>query len=124
VKASNAGDGDFFGWSVALSDDGNTLAVGAMFEDGSGTGIGSTQNESAASAGAAYVFSRSGSTWLQQAYVKASNTGANDRFGERVALSGDGNTLAVGADREASSSTGVSGTPDESAGNAGAVYLY
>jgi hypothetical protein len=48
------------------------------------------------------VFTRSGATWTQQAYVKASNTDAGDQFGISVALSGDGNTLAVGASLEAS----------------------
>jgi hypothetical protein len=124
VKASNSGAGDFFGWPVALSGDGNTLAVGSEFEDGSGTGIGSTPDDSAFQAGAAYVFTRSGSTWSQQAYVKASNTGANDGFGKRLALSGDGDTLAVGAAGEASGSTGIGGTPNESSPGAGAVYLY
>lgn len=35
-------------------------------------------------------------TWSQQAYVKASNTEANDLFGMSLSLSADGNTLAVG----------------------------
>jgi hypothetical protein len=41
-----------------------------------------------------------------------------------VALSGDGNTLAVGAQLEDGSSTGIGGTPDDFAANSGAVYLY
>src|SRR5688572_24260362 len=96
VKASNAGAGDAFGVSVALSADGNTLAVGAYFEDSGTPGVNSTPDEAAFSSGAAYVFSRSGGVWSQQAYVKASNTGAGDLFGVSVALSADGNTLAVG----------------------------
>ena len=55
----------------------------------------STPNESAGNAGAAYVFVRSGTTWSQQAYLKASNTGAGDQFGCSVAVSGD--TVVVGA---------------------------
>jgi hypothetical protein len=126
LKASNTGAGDGFGIgeSLALSSDGNTLAVGAIGEASSTTGIGSTSNNSASSAGAAYVFVRSAGTWSQKAYVKASNTGANDRFGDRVALSSDGNTLAVGADGEASDTTGIGSTPNELASGAGAVYLY
>jgi len=124
VKASNTGAFDLFGISVALSGDGNTLAVGAIGEASSTTGINSTPNEAAFAAGAVYVYTRSAGAWSQQAYVKASNTGTNDRFGDRVALSSDGNTLAVGADGEASSSTGLSSTPNESAADAGAVYLY
>ena len=124
VKASNTGANDVFGTSVVLSSDGNTLAVGALGEDSSTTGIGSTPNELASRAGAVYVFTRSGGTWSQQAYVKASNTGADDAFGFSVALSGDGNTLAVGAFGEDSSTTGIGGTPNELASQAGAVYVF
>jgi hypothetical protein len=125
VKASNTGEGDNFGNSVALSGDGNTLAVGAPFEDSSSTGINSTPDESATDAGAAYVYSRSaGTTWSQQAYVKASNAGARDNFGTSIALSGDGNALAVGAPLEDGGGTGIGSTPDESAIDAGAAYFY
>jgi len=71
------------------------------------------------------VFVRTGTTWTQQAYLKASNTGANDYFGDSVALSGD--TLAVSAWGEASEATGVNpagGQADNSASNAGAVYVF
>jgi hypothetical protein len=124
VKASNSGAGDSFGLDVALSGDGNTLAVGATFEDSSATGSNSTPNELAANAGAVYVYTRGGSSWSQQAYVKASNTGAGDKFGSAVTLSQDGNTLAIGADSEDSGTTGTNSTPDESATDAGAVYVY
>jgi trimeric autotransporter adhesin len=126
VKASNTGANDRFGNSVALSADGNTLAVGAYGEDSSATGIGGDQtNNSASSSGAVYVFARSGSTWSQQAYVKASNTGAGDCFGSSVALSADGDTLAVGAYNEASSATGIGGVQtNNSAPSSGAVYVF
>jgi hypothetical protein len=124
VKASNTGAGDLFGWSVALSGDGNTLAVGAIGEASSSTGINSTPNELAFIAGAAYIFTRSAGTWAQQAYVKHSNTRPDNLFGASVALSGDGNTLAVGAIGEASSSTGINSTPNELASSAGAVYVF
>jgi hypothetical protein len=124
VKASNTGAGDNFGNSVALSGDGNALAVGAPFEDSSSTGINSTSDELATDAGAAYVYSRSAGTWSQQAYVKASNTGAGDNFGTSVALSGDGNALAVGAPLEDGGGTGIGSTPDELATDAGAAYFY
>jgi len=123
IKASNNGS-DSFGNSVSLSADGDTLAVGAPLEDSSTTGINSTPNESATNSGAAYVFIRSGSTWSQQAYVKASNTGESDAFGTTVSLSGDGNTLAVGAHQEASSTTGINSTPNNSSVGAGAVYVF
>jgi len=126
VKASNTDAGDQFGISVALSGDGNALAVGASLEASAATGIGGNQaDNTAADAGAVYVFTRSIATWTQQAYVKASNTGAGDQFGSSVALSGDGATLAVGATGEDSSATGIGGSEaDNSATGAGAVYAF
>ena len=56
---------------------------------------GNQSNNSAVDSGAAYVFVRNGTTWTQQAYLKASNTGAGDQFGWSVAVSGD--TVVVGA---------------------------
>jgi len=124
VKASNPGAIDYFGYSVALS--GDTLAVGAYFEDSAAIGVNGDQADNAAvSSGAAYVFVRTGTTWAQQAYVKASNTGPSDQFGYSVALSGD--TLAVGAFLETSSAVGVNpanGQTDNSVASAGAVYLF
>lgn len=126
VKASNTGDFDYFGISVALSDDGNTLAVGADGEASAATGVEGNQSDNSVSqAGAAYVFLRSGAVWIQQAYIKASNTNAGDNFGRSVAISGDGNTLAVGAYWEESAATGVDGDQlNNSAAQAGAVYTY
>ncbi len=126
LKASNAGSGDLFGAMVTLSNDGNTLAVGARQEDSNATGVGGNQaNNSAVDSGAAYVFTRSAGTWSQQAYLKASNTGAGDWFGVRVVLSSDGDTLAVGAQNEESSAIGINGNQaNNSAPDAGAVYIF
>ncbi|MFV8754561.1 integrin [Nannocystaceae bacterium ST9] len=126
VKASNAGAGDDFGRNLSLSDDGNTLAVGAAGEDSSAKGINGNQASNAAStSGAVYVFTRSGAVWSQQAYVKASNTNSSDQFGMGLALSGDGNTLAVGANGERSNATGIGGNQlDNSLLSAGAVYVF
>jgi trimeric autotransporter adhesin len=126
IKASNTNAQDFFGIAVALSADGSTLAVGAYFEDSGATGVDANQlDNSAPSAGAVYVFTRAAGTWTQQAYVKASNTGANDMFGTFVALSSDGSTLAVAAHDEASAATGIDGDQsDNSAPGAGAVYVF
>jgi hypothetical protein len=120
ITASNTGAGDEFGYSVAVS--GNTLAVGAHFEASSTTGIDSTPDNSAANAGAVYIFVRSGTSWTQQAYIKASNSQAGDEFGYSVALSGD--TLVVGAIGEDSNTQGINTTPDELAANSGAVYVF
>lgn len=122
LKASNTDAGDVFGQSVSLS--GDTLAVGAGFEDSAATGVDGNQGDNtAADSGAVYVFRRTGSTWLQEAYLKASNTDTGDGFGNAVALSGD--ALAVGAISEDSAAIGVDGSQsDNSAERSGAVYVF
>ena len=93
LQASNTEAYDQFGISVAIS--GDTVVVGASGNSSNATGVNGTQsNNNAGSSGAAYVFVRSSGTWTQQAYLKASNTDANDRFGGSVAISGD--TVVVG----------------------------
>ena len=128
VKASNGEGGDSLGVAVALSDDGDTLAATALDEDGANTGINSTavpDREADSSTGAVYVFVKDRDAWSQQAYIKASNTGAYDQFGARLSLSGDGNALAVGAQLEDSSARGINGLQnDDTAQEAGAVYLF
>ncbi len=98
IRASNRQAGDLFGRAVSLSDDGNTLAVGAIGED-----------DSAVNSGAAYIFTRSGSTWAQQAFIKAPDAAlsAGANFGQVVTLSADGNTLAVGAQLKDRNTGGV-----------------
>ncbi|GAK74741.1 probable outer membrane secretion protein -rhodobacter capsulatus [Nonlabens ulvanivorans] len=101
--------------------------MGASFEDSNATSINGDQNDNSSSlSGAVYVFTRTGTTWSQQAYVKASNTDANDQFGHSVSLSGDGKTLAVGgAYLEDSNATGINGDQnDNNAADSGAVYIY
>lgn len=126
LKASSSDGGDEFGNHVALSADGNTLAVTASREDSAGRGVGADESDNnAANSGAAYVFTRVGTTWSQQAYIKASNADTRDAFGTGVALSADGNTLAVAAGAEASAATGVDGNQaNNSAAEAGAVYVF
>lgn len=125
LKASNGpGLQDGFGTALSLSDDGDTLAVGAHLEDGAGTGVNPPSDEAAARSGAVYIFERTGSTWSAEAYLKASNTGSADEFGYTVALSGDGTTLAVGALREDGAGTGIDPAVDEGATDSGAVYVF
>ena len=121
------GDGDQFGYSLALSSDGNTLAVGAITEDSRASGINNLDfqgNDSATSSGAVYVFTRTGSTWSQQSYVKGSNTDGGDLFGFNVGLSADGNTMAVAGYDEDGSSRQVNGIPDNLRNGAGAIYVF
>jgi hypothetical protein len=73
---------DEFGYAVSL--DGNTALIGAYFDDDNGNASGS-----------AYVFTRTGTTWTQQAKLIASDGAVQDRFGISVAL--DGDTALIGA---------------------------
>ncbi len=84
--ASDGAAGDRFGWSVALDVAGNTALIGAAFDTVAGQ----------AGQGSAYLFTRSGATWDQQAHWIASDGAEGDTLGYRVALSSDGNTALVG----------------------------
>lgn len=122
LKASNTGVNDRFGTAVSISAD--TIVVGARGEDGGSTGIDGDQLSNAKGAsGAVYVFVRNGTTWAQEAYVKASNTGSADYFGWSVSV--DGDRLAVAAQNEASRAQGVDGDQsNNSSGLAGAAYMF
>lgn len=122
LKASNTSPNDQFGRSVGVS--GDTIVIGAYQEDSNSTGANGDQvNNLASASGAAYVFLRSGTTWSQQAYLKASNTGAEDQFGYSVSAEGD--SIVVGAFSEDSSATGVNGNQaDNGALHSGAAYVF
>lgn len=134
LRALNPTTYSYFGGILALSADGNTLAVASPQEDGGALGVGGTPDTAAPSAGAAYVFTRTGSTWSPGTYVKASNTEMGDGFGASIALSADGNTMAVGAQSDDSPATNFNGSQlddCDSSGNgsncaagSGAVYVY
>ena len=128
LKAHQASDPlDELGFALTLSGDGDTLAVCAALEDGNATGIGGDHaNDDASGSGAVYVYVRDGmGGWSSRAYVKAPNTTSFDLFGWGLSLSGDGTTLAVGAQHEDGNATGIDGDQtNDLAGNAGAVYLY
>ena len=125
IKASNTYSGYTFGACVAWSSDGTTLAVGSEGEQSAATGIGGSQTDrTAPGSGAVYVFSHT-TGYAQQAFIKASNTGGDDRFGRYLATSSDGNTLVVGAFNEDSASTGLDGQQtNDSQPNSGAAYLF
>ena len=85
LLAGESGEEGHFGQSIALSADGNTALVGAPTGNGE--------------AGAVLVFTRTGSTWTQQAELtpKSGEEIGNGAFGSGVAVSADGNTAVVGA---------------------------
>lgn len=121
LKASNTGAADGFGYAVGIS--GNTIVVGALYEDSSGVGPGGVQtNNNAPNSGAAYVFTRSGNSWTQQAYLKPSNTGSEDLFAISVAV--DANTIVVGASQEDSGARTINGAQTDTALEAGAAYVF
>ena len=82
LTSPNAAPGDKFGSSVAIS--GGTVVLGADLDGHAGQ-----------YSGAAYVFSRSGSGWVEEAKLTASDAAAFDFFGSPVAIYGD--IVVVGA---------------------------
>jgi hypothetical protein len=102
IVASDPSNNSNFGNSVSIADDGDTVIVGAQGESSGGT-----------SAGAAYIYTRSGVTWTQTQKLTASDPQANDQFGHFVSISGDGETAIIGAPFE-----------DTGGSNAGAAYIF
>lgn len=84
---STSQSNSYIGWSVALSNDGNTALIGRPGWNTNGN----------PAQGDAHVFTRTGSSWNKQATLVHSSGDASDRFGRSVALSSDGNTAIVGA---------------------------
>jgi hypothetical protein len=106
LRASNAADLDYFGYSVALS--GDTVVVGVLYEDGA---------DGVTDSGAAHLFERDAGgvgNWGETAVLRASNAEANDYFGWSVALAGD--TAVVGAYGEDGAGGGLS--------NSGTAYVF
>ena len=98
LTASDTADEDYFGKSVAIS--GDTIVVGAEEEDEAGT-----------DAGAVYIYTLSGTTWVEQQKIVASGTENYDRFGVPVAIHED--TIIVGAYKE-----------DTGGDSAGSAYIF
>ena len=98
LAASDRSAGDFFGYSVAL--EGDTAVIGAFNDDDNGPNSGS-----------AYVFIRSGSSWVQQAKLTASDGAEYDSFGISVAIYGD--TAVIGADYD-----------DDNGPDSGSAYVF
>lgn len=85
--ASDPAASDWFGTAVAINAAGDTIAVGAMYDDGTFTDQGSV-----------YIFTRGEFSWSQQAKLTPSDPVPSGGFGRSVSLSDDGNTLLVGSD--------------------------
>jgi len=100
LTAADGVAGDVFGISIAFS--GDTIVIGADLND-----------EKALNAGAVYVFTRSGSSWSQQAKITAADGAETDIFGVRVALSGD--TILISARRDDDDVMGI---------DAGSAYIF
>lgn len=110
IFTSDGQSSDTFGHSIAINEDATTFIASALNEDG-GSG------DPISSAGAAYIFTRSGSTWTEQAKIVASDAQASDTFGRSVAISKDGNIVVVGTTAE----DGGAGDPLSSVG---AFYVF
>src|SRR5690606_8140335 len=106
--------------------DGEYLAVGATNRDRPTICADSDCNGPIDNAGAVFIFARANGVWAQQAEISvAGDTSANDYFGYTLALSGNGDTLAVGTPFESSGSKGINGERnDSSQTEAGAVYVF
>ena len=99
LLASDGAAGDCFGFMVSL--DGDTALIGADYDDDNGVNSGS-----------AYIFTRTGTTWTQQAKLLASDGAAGDDFsGGGVYLSGD--TALIGAELD-----------DDNGVNSGSAYVF
>lgn len=98
LTAPDAAANDFFAWSVSLT--GHRVVLGSFYDDDAGAGSGS-----------AYVFKRTGTSWLLEKKLTASDAAAGDQFGQSVAISG--NDVIVG-------------TPYDNDGgtHSGSAYIY
>jgi len=100
--ASDGVANDKFGYSVAMSSDGNSVAIGSPFPQGS------------AVKGKAYVFRYRNSAWIEEAILNGSDSAAGEFYGNITAISGDGSVIAVSASMD---NIGANSSQ-------GSVYLY
>ena len=110
VVGSYRNFGDQFGWSVSIS--GDYAVVGVIDEDEDASGA-----NTLATAGAAYIFERSGGTWSQVKMLVSSARESNAKYGHSVSISGD--YVAIGSiyeDTDASNANALT--------SAGAAYIY
>ena len=114
IVASDRAVNTQFGWSVSISNDGNSIVIGAVAESMDASG-----SNQISAAGAAYIFTYNGSAWVQIQKVVASDRATYDFFGKSVSISGDGNTFAVGADAEDEDESGAN-----TLSGSGSVYIF
>jgi hypothetical protein len=126
LESSNREAGDNFGTSQACHNNisiyGDFIVVGALGEDGTGTGINPVSNNSGTANGAAYLFKRTAGVWAQTAYFKGANTGSVDNFGVSAQIYNG--KIIIGASQEDGSGTGLNPANNDSSSNAGAYYLF
>ena len=108
VPADGAAN-DRFGYAVDI--DGDTAVAGARFADGA------VPDE-----GAAYVFTRSGAAWSQQAKLEASDGAGGDLFGQSIAV--DGTVVVIGAPRADSTTIMAAGPMDDTGADSGVSYVF
>lgn len=109
----------------AISSNGSTIAIGAPLDDGDASSTVENPNANASLAGAVHIFATTDRLqWSHQAYLKAPSAGPEDAFGLALALSADGNGLAIGAIGEDGDATSSLDGDNDNQESAGAVYVY
>ena len=98
MTANDAAERDQFGISVSIS--GDYAVIGAYTDDDDG-----------GSSGSAYIFTRDGNEWTQQAKLTANDAAANDNFGNFVSISGDYAVIGACLD-------------DDDGGESGSAYIF
>ena len=104
ITGNDTQGGDNFGQSVSLNSIGNVALIGAPFEDPNVVN----------NAGAAYIFTGSGNSWVQTAKITGNDAAIDDNFGYSVCLNSGGNVALIGAN----------GEDPNGASNAGSAYIF
>ena len=102
IQPTGLNPNDFFGRSVSISEDGNTIVVGAYQDDTNGLNSGSV-----------FIFTRSGTVWTQQQKIQSTDAISKSQFGLDVDITNNGDTIIVGAYIE-----------DAIALDSGAAYIF
>lgn len=103
LTASIQNDTANFGWSVAINYDGSRIVSGAIND----------LNNSSSVTGVAYVYSRTGTTWIEEQKIINPGNANGGQFGSSVAISDNGSRIAIGAFNEINATW-----------NAGAVFVF